>query len=731
MVQPLACACSLASIVHASLTANKGGCDALRNARARSPPAWCYQLVAADCEAHYIRQNGRARRCIVAGERCVAGPPCHRSAAAAAATSAPSNRGTSGCIKPTPAQPGIAEPSLCLLLARWGGWPGWFALILRTMELNPTVQFHLLGDKPPKTTLPRNTRFHRVRSSELVSRVRAATGVRPPKFALTGWGHTAKVNDIKPLFGLLFAELLQNCEWWATMQDDMLLGSVRSFLSAELLARHDLVSPLPAPFFHSGPFMAYRNTEVVNRLWQRSADWQWMLRTPEYVTFDEWWGPAADKDNMPHVVHREAAAGRVRVYTPPTWWPGRQRWMLEDFVHGPNGSRWFDESLAVVWRRGRLRAGERAGGMQRRACDELLYAHFMHAKRREPVAAMPPTGWLSRLAAATDEISLTPHGIWVRAHKASSPEAAPPQHWLVSGRSPRAVAAVSSSELRRHLSNLTRSQPAETAQPVALQLLGLRGSKGEGPADSSNPITMTARHDWLLTHRGVHAKDVLPCASTVGLHLHAQDGELGGACSSCDELVRLSHGRLSMMRTPCSRTPLSELLRLSCSVNSGRTCAATITRDDTSPETGMHCASRGPASVRPCTACAAVHVGGGVPDLSCCHVPGGGWAERCGELVGEATCGDDGRQTCEFTWLEGWQACNHHIDTAVDAVVRSTIGFADGWAAAPTVPDLQAFATRTLGAPQGWTTSAEGPLQWLAAFAHGLPMRPCPAGKHD
>ena len=38
------------------------------NARTRSPPAWCYQLVAADCEAHYIRQNGRARRCIVAGE---------------------------------------------------------------------------------------------------------------------------------------------------------------------------------------------------------------------------------------------------------------------------------------------------------------------------------------------------------------------------------------------------------------------------------------------------------------------------------------------------------------------------------------------------------------------------------------------------------------------------------------------------------------------------------------
>ena len=39
-------------------------------------------------------------------------------------------------------------------------------------------------------------------------------------------------------------------------------------------------------------------------------------------------------------------------------------------------------------------AALRAGDGVRRACDELLYAHFMHAKRREPVAAMPPTRWL-------------------------------------------------------------------------------------------------------------------------------------------------------------------------------------------------------------------------------------------------------------------------------------------------------------------------------------------------
>ena len=199
--------------------------------------------------------------------------------------------------------------------------------------------------------------------------------------------------------------------------------------------------------------------------------------------------------------------------------------------------------------------------------------------------------------------------------------------------------------------------------------------------------------------------------------------------SWCDELARLSQRRLSLMRSPCSRTPLSELLRLSCSVDAGRTCTATLTRADIASEARMRCVPTAPSSVRPCAACAGVHVGGGALDVSCCHVPGGGWAERCGELVGEATCGDDGQQPCEFTWLEGWQACNDHAGSAVDAVVRSTIGFADGWASAPVVADVAAFATSTLGAPQGWL-AAECPALARCVRARATHAA-YPAAKHD
>ena len=610
-------------------------CASLLNARQRQPSAWCFQLPTHECEAHYVKQSGGARRCITTNKQCSAGPLCQ------AHPLAPRD----GTRTPSFSTP-PSTPSLCFLLARWGGWPAWFPLTIRGMAANPTVDFLLLGDRPVKHTLPHNVRFHSLRPAALVSRLRNASGVRPAQFALTGWGHTAKVNDLKPLFGLLFADILQKCDWWVTMQDDMLLGSVRSFLSADLLSRHDLVSPLPAPFFHSGPFMAYRNVQRVNLLWQRSADWQWVLQQGQYTVFDEWWGPAANRDNMPRVVQREAAAGRVRAFTPPDWATGRQRWMIEDFVHGPNESRWFDESLVVVWRRGKLRYGE--GGAPKRACDDLLFAHFMHAKRREQVARLPHTKWLAQLASVTDEILLTAEGFWVKGAKTSSK---PSVHWLVSGRSPSAIAAVSSSGIRDYVARVTKLQPADTVQPVPE---GLRLLLGGGQVSASLPPqrSTTVRNDWLMYGQLLK---LVPCAQTIRIRL-AGSGAFASPCKLCTEIVEAAKQRLSKMQTqacadggPAMRS-LSDVFRLECRSDAKRTCSAALGLAVPLHQVQPCGRGRSPSlsRARACSTCGSVSVARGAVDKSCCHVPGGGWAERCGEAVGEASCGDDGLQPCEY-----------------------------------------------------------------------------------
>ena len=55
------------------------------------------------------------------------------------------------------------------------------------------------------------------------------------------------------------------------MQDDVLPGRLRDWLTLPVLAHHDVVSPLPRPFASCGPFMVYRNAPHVNALYRAQS----------------------------------------------------------------------------------------------------------------------------------------------------------------------------------------------------------------------------------------------------------------------------------------------------------------------------------------------------------------------------------------------------------------------------------------------------------------------------
>ena len=40
-------------------------------------------------------------------------------------------------------------PSVGILVGRWGGWPAWTPVFLRTLAANPTISFLLLSEEPP------------------------------------------------------------------------------------------------------------------------------------------------------------------------------------------------------------------------------------------------------------------------------------------------------------------------------------------------------------------------------------------------------------------------------------------------------------------------------------------------------------------------------------------------------------------------------------------------------
>ena len=202
------------------------------------------------------------------------------------------------------------------------------------MQSNPTVRFMLVGDeKPAAFEWPANVAFHGVSLRQMWKRAKAALGAAPAA-GLSVAGGASKISDLKPMLAHLFPELLTRCDFWGYLQEDQFLGDLRAFLDDDTLDRFDTISPLPY-YLHAGPFMVYRHAPPIDALYRRSSQWRTAVTDPEYLAFDEWWGPRLD-DDMPTVVRREAAAKRLRAYASRPHADSKV-WLQDDYIYWGEG----------------------------------------------------------------------------------------------------------------------------------------------------------------------------------------------------------------------------------------------------------------------------------------------------------------------------------------------------------------------------------------------------------
>ena len=264
------------------------------------------------------------------------------------------------------------SPRIALLVGRFGGWPAWTPLWLKTLGASRGVDFHVLSDAPPVTgTLPPNVIYHSWTLDGLLVRLRATVGAKLRTLHATGafasGVSASKLNDFKPMLGEAFAsDLLQPYDWWGYLQEDLLIGNLSRLATPALLADADVVSPYFAPFNSSGVLMLWRNEQRVRTLWRLSRDAPRVLSSPTYLVFDEgWWGALAHADSISAVLGREAAAGRLRLTRATA--RGADRWMADDKRYqgqqcctrlGGNGTC---EKLNVVTRAQHARGFKRGG----------------------------------------------------------------------------------------------------------------------------------------------------------------------------------------------------------------------------------------------------------------------------------------------------------------------------------------------------------------------------------
>jgi len=119
---------------------------------------------------------------------------------------------------------------------------------------------------------------------ELISN-RLFDGTPLPRFQAAG-GY--KVVDVKPLFGFLFREYIQDYEFWAHVDNDLVFGDIDGLVNP-LMDEFDVITPLGSTRRTWGTYTAYRNVPEITELFRLiDGDLYAILNNSRNLGIDEW-----------------------------------------------------------------------------------------------------------------------------------------------------------------------------------------------------------------------------------------------------------------------------------------------------------------------------------------------------------------------------------------------------------------------------------------------------------
>jgi hypothetical protein len=205
-----------------------------------------------------------------------------------------------------------------VIIPYFGRWPAFFGLYLKSCAYNKSIDILFVTDLPIPKDLPPNVRFHHATLSELSVSFSDILGMN---IHIT---NPYKLCDLKPAYGLLFAEHLKGYDYWAHGDIDLVYGDVQGVLAPLFERGFDIISF--TRHWISGSLCLYRNVDAVNRLFQEASVHRQVFESERHFSFCEvsrLWAEARVKDifsirfpydNMTLLVKRAARDGRISAH---------------------------------------------------------------------------------------------------------------------------------------------------------------------------------------------------------------------------------------------------------------------------------------------------------------------------------------------------------------------------------------------------------------------------------
>lgn len=250
----------------------------------------------------------------------------------------------------------------------FGELPEHFPVFLRSVAMNPTIDFLLITDCSVDN-LPSNFRVHSCTFDEMRKRLQALFD-----FPIV-LDRPYKLCDYKPVWGLAFSEYLEGYDFWGYCDLDVIFGDIRKFISDSILESHDKIYEL-------GHLTYYRNTAEVIERYKLSGgiDYITTFTTHEITAFDEYAGMQNiyDKNSFPTYHKRDCADITYR----------NVRFTLTNF-HVPEelvAHNNYDKQVFYCENGKVYRAYVKDGSI---LCEEFNYIHF--SKRKMPLNDLSAT----------------------------------------------------------------------------------------------------------------------------------------------------------------------------------------------------------------------------------------------------------------------------------------------------------------------------------------------------
>lgn len=171
---------------------------------------------------------------------------------------------------------------IAVVVAYFGKFPNYFPLWLKSCGYNPTIDFIIVSDQTPDN-LPKNVIAIPMSLDDVRER---ATKVLGFPAALH---RPYKCCDYKPLYGLIFSDLLFGYDYWGHCDVDLIFGDLQHFFDKHHLYNYDKFGVL-------GHLSLFRNVEKVNNAYRLEGsylDYRQVYSSDNGFAFDEVGGIAA------------------------------------------------------------------------------------------------------------------------------------------------------------------------------------------------------------------------------------------------------------------------------------------------------------------------------------------------------------------------------------------------------------------------------------------------------